>query len=74
MKDYLRGTIKPKNKHELIEGITTFWATVNEHKCSKYIGHLRKVISKVIEQGGGPTDSSHQDGFMLRLIMHVLGL
>ena len=31
MKDYLRGTVKPKNKHELIEGITTFWATINEH-------------------------------------------
>ena len=54
MKDYLRGAVKPTNKQELIEGITTFWATVNEHKCSKYIGHLRKGIPN-IEQGGGPT-------------------
>ena len=55
MKDYLRKNIKPRNKQELVDGITTFWATVNEHKCSKYIGHLKKVIPKVIEQGGGPT-------------------
>jgi len=55
MKDYLRKNIKPTNKQELVDGITTFWATVNEHKCSKYIGHLKKVIPKVIEQGGGPT-------------------
>ena len=55
MKDYLHGTVKPTNKQELIEGITMFLATVNEHKCSKYMRHLRKVIPKVIEQGGGPT-------------------
>lgn len=55
LKDYLRGVIKPKTKQELIDGITTFWATVDQHKCLKYIGHLKKVIPKVIEEGGGPT-------------------
>ena len=55
MKDYLCKNIKPTNKQELIDGITTFWVTVNEHKCSKYIGYLKKVIPKIIEQGGGPT-------------------
>ena len=55
MKDYLRRNIKPKNKQELVDGITTFWATVTEHKCTKYIEHLKKVIPRVIEQGGGPT-------------------
>lgn len=55
LKDYLRRIIKPKTKKELVDGIATFWETVDEHKCSKYIGHLRKVIPKVIETGGGPT-------------------
>ena len=55
MKDYLHKNIKPKTKQELVDGIKTFWATVSEHKCLKYIGHLDKVIPKVIKQGGGPT-------------------
>ena len=45
LKDYLRGVIKPSNKQELINGILTFWESVDEHKCSKYIGHLKKVIA-----------------------------
>ena len=48
LKDYLRKSIKPRNKEELVDGITTVWATDDEQKCSKYIGHLRKVIPKVI--------------------------
>ena len=55
LKDHLRGVIKPKNKQELIDGILTFWSTVNEHKCCKYIRHLQKVIPKVIEKGGDAT-------------------
>ena len=55
LKDYLRGVIKPKNKQELIDGILTFWGTIDEHKCCKYIGHLKKVILKVIEKGGDAT-------------------
>lgn len=55
LKEYLRRVIKPRTKEELVDGITTFWATVDVHKCTKYISHLRKVIPKVIENGGGPT-------------------
>ena len=55
LKEYLRREIKPRTKQELIDGIATFWTTVDAHKCSKYIGHLRKVIPKVIEMGGDAT-------------------
>ena len=55
LKDYLRGMIKPTNKQELINGILTFWETVDEHKCSRYIGHLKKVIPKVIDFNGDAT-------------------
>ena len=40
LKEYLRRVIKPRTKEQLVNGITTFWATVDAHKCSKYIGHL----------------------------------
>lgn len=55
MKDHLRGVVKPTNKQELIDGIVAFWNTVDEHKCAKYIGLLRKVIPKVIDKGGDAT-------------------
>ena len=55
LKEYLRRVIKPRTKEELVDGITRFWATVDVHKCTKYINHLRKVIPKVIENAGGPT-------------------
>ena len=35
----LRRVTKPRTKEELVDGITTFWATVDAHKC---------VILKVI--------------------------
>ena len=40
LKEYLRRVIKPRTKEELVDGITTFWAIVDTHKYSKYIGHL----------------------------------
>uniref|UniRef100_A0A1X7U6S3 Tc1-like transposase DDE domain-containing protein n=1 Tax=Amphimedon queenslandica TaxID=400682 RepID=A0A1X7U6S3_AMPQE len=55
LKEYLRRVVKPKTKHELVSGILEFWDTVDINKCREYIGHLRKVIPKIIEQGGGPT-------------------
>ena len=55
MKEFIRREVKPKTKAELIEGIRDFWATVDQAKCNKYIGHLRKVIPKVIELGGAAT-------------------
>lgn len=55
LKEYIRREVKPKNKQELVDGIKSFWATVDEYKCRKYIGHLRKVVPKVISCGGHPT-------------------
>ncbi len=55
LKEFLRREIKPKTKQELIDGIQTFWRTVTIAKCGKYIGHLKKVIPKVIELQGAAT-------------------
>lgn len=55
LKEYMRREIKPKNKEQLIQGISQFWATVSVHKCCRYIGHLRKVLPKVIEKHGDTT-------------------
>ena len=55
LKEYIRREIKPKTKEQLIQGIKTFWRTVNVAKCTKYIRHLKKVIPKVIELNGEPT-------------------
>ena len=48
-KDFLRTSVKPRNKEDLIGGISVFWETVPP------IGHLRKVFPKVIEVGGEAT-------------------
>ena len=53
--EYIRRVVKPKHKDELVAGILEFWKTVNVQKCKKYIGHLKKVVPKVIEMRGGPT-------------------
>lgn len=55
LKEYIRRVVKPKSKEELVEGIKEFWRTVDVQKCNKYIGHLRKVVPKVIEVGGNAT-------------------
>ena len=55
LKEYNRRVVKPKNKQELVSGIMEFWETVTVEKCRKYIKHLKKVLPKVIERGGGPT-------------------
>ena len=44
--------MKPKTKTDLIAGVKEFWVTVDTQKCQKYIGHLKKVIPKVIEVQG----------------------
>jgi len=55
LKEYIRQEVKPRNKQELVNGITYFWATIDVHKCCRYIDHLKKVLPKVIEKGGATT-------------------
>ena len=55
LKEFIRREVKPKTKDELIQGILTFWDTVDTPKCLKYINHLKKVIPKVIEENGAAT-------------------
>lgn len=55
LKDYLRMSVKPRNKEELIAGIQSFWLTITPQKCQKYIGHLKKVVPKVLKVGGEAT-------------------
>ena len=55
LKEFVRREVKPKTKDELIQGIIRFWDTVDIEKCRKYIGHLTKVLPKIIEVGGEAT-------------------
>ena len=55
LKEYIRREAKPKTKQELIDGINTFWSSVDAAKCTRYIRHLRKVLPKVIELKGEAT-------------------
>ena len=55
MKQYLRTDYKPKNLDELKAGIERFWLTLTPQVCYRYISHLNKVISKVIEVEGAPS-------------------
>ena len=55
LKEFMRREVKPKTKQELIDGIISFWETVTIEKCRKYIGHLRKVIPRVLEVDGAAT-------------------
>ena len=54
LKEYQRREVKPKTKDELVSGILEFWNTVDA-KCRKYMGHLRKVIPRVIQVNGDAT-------------------
>ena len=55
LKEYIRRDVKPRNKEQLVDGITQFWATVDTHKCCRYIDHLKKVLPRVIERSGDAT-------------------
>ena len=39
----------------LKDGNKEFWLTLTPAVCKKYVGHLEKVIPKVIEETGGPS-------------------
>ena len=55
LKEFLRREIKPRTKEALVDGIETFWRTVDKAQCARYIRHLRKVIPRVIELNGDAT-------------------
>ena len=55
MQEFLRREIKPKTKTELVQGILSFWNTVNVDKCRRYISHLKKVIPRIIDLNGDAT-------------------
>ena len=52
LKEFLRNKYKPKNLDDLKKGIFQFWKTLTPSVCSRYIGHLHRVIPAVIEQNG----------------------
>ena len=55
LKEFIHREVKPTTKDELVREIRDFWATVDEYKCRRYIGHLRKVLPKVVEKNGCAT-------------------
>ena len=55
MKQYLRTHVKPRTIEQLKVGIKQFWQTLTPGVCRRYVSHMKKVIPKVIEEGGGPS-------------------
>jgi hypothetical protein len=43
LKEYIRREVKPVNNEH---GISQFWANLDDHKCCRYIDHLKKVLSR----------------------------
>ena len=54
LREFLRNEYKPPNLSELKQGIKAFWESLTLKICSRYIGHLKKVITKVVEVNVGP--------------------
>ena len=52
LKYYLRYHYKPKNLDSLTDGIQVFWKSLTPAVCSKYIGHIQKVMPRVVEVDG----------------------
>jgi len=55
LKQYLRTKYKPRNLDELKQGVETFRQTLTPAVCRRYIGHLYKVIPKIITVNGDPS-------------------
>ena len=55
LKQYLCNTYKPRNLHELKEGIQQFWITLTPEVCQQYIGHIQQNVPKIIEVNGEPS-------------------
>ena len=56
LNEFLRNEYKPLDLFELKQGIKAFWESLTPEICSRYIGHLKKVIPKVVEVDVGPFD------------------
>ncbi len=52
MKYFLRRTVKPKNKEELLARLFTFWASLTPDAIGRLIDGLPKVMRKVVEKDG----------------------
>ena len=56
LKRYIARRVKPLSKSDLISGIVLFWSRrMNQDKCIKHIGHVHKVLPKVVAKEGGIT-------------------
>ena len=55
LKEYMYCEVKPRNKEQLVSRINQFWTTITVRKCFRYIGHLQKILSRVIEKNGDAT-------------------
>ena len=56
MQEFIRREVKPCTKDELIAGIQHFWAErMTISKCRRYIGHLRRVLPRIVELDGAAT-------------------
>ena len=38
-----------------MDGIEQFWQSLTRDNCTRYIQHLQKVMSKVVEENGNPS-------------------
>ena len=52
MKQHLCQNFKQDNIEELKAGVREFWKCLTPAVCQKYVSHLKKVIPKVIQEGG----------------------
>ena len=52
----LKKHLQAKNLAQLKEGIQQFWLTLTPEVCTQYIILLKKVMPKVIEEEGGPSE------------------
>ena len=53
LKHFIRNTVKPHMKDELVNGIARFWQErLDAEKCSRYIGHLQSVLPIVVTRQG----------------------
>ena len=54
LKPFLRTTVRPKTKEELVDGISRFWyKRVNAVKCCTYIRHLHTALPLVVARRQG---------------------